>query len=199
MVPSLERPKRSLVQGFSLNGPCQRGGYTSCRFLVVKNTLKFSKNLRPKRSLNARLGHSKTKRQSTKMVRFLREFLSAIYVQTLRAVVLILVKCFSCLVITSQGVGVMTWEFGRIFLLCLLYLPIPIRGQNSSNRPKLFNPKVVENIFFRLSTFYSCCSSQLLFKSSGLTPSLRLQVGIGRQRRHRRKTLTNFQVATPPP
>ena len=32
-VVGLERPKRSLVQGFSLNGPCQRGGYTSCRFL----------------------------------------------------------------------------------------------------------------------------------------------------------------------
>ena len=40
-------------------GPAKGGGYTSCRFLVVKNTLTFSKNLRPKRSLNARLGHSK--------------------------------------------------------------------------------------------------------------------------------------------
>ena len=35
------------------------GGYTSCRFLVVKNTLNFSKHLRPKRSLPARLGISK--------------------------------------------------------------------------------------------------------------------------------------------
>ena len=42
-------------------GPAKGGGYTSCRCLVVKNTLKFSKNLRTKRSLNARLGHSKDK------------------------------------------------------------------------------------------------------------------------------------------
>ena len=30
-----------LAEGFSLNGPCQRGGYTTCRFLVVNNTLFF--------------------------------------------------------------------------------------------------------------------------------------------------------------
>ena len=58
-VISLERPKRSLAQGFSLKGPCQSGGYTSCRFLVVKYTLNLSKIIRAKRSLNARLGHSK--------------------------------------------------------------------------------------------------------------------------------------------
>ena len=38
----------------------------------------------------------------------------------------------------------MTWEFGRIVLLCLLYLPWPIRGQNSSNKPQLVSPKVLE-------------------------------------------------------
>ena len=57
-------------------------------------------------------------------------------------VVLILVKCFSVFVITSQGVGVMTWESGRMFLLCLLYLPIPIRGQTSSNRPSFLTRKL---------------------------------------------------------
>ena len=54
-----ERPKRSLAQGFSLNGPCQRGRYTSCRFFVVKNALIVSKHIRPKRSLNSCLEHSK--------------------------------------------------------------------------------------------------------------------------------------------
>ena len=52
-------PVITSYERFSLNGPCQRGGYTSCRFLVVKNTLNKSRNLRPKRSLNERLGHSK--------------------------------------------------------------------------------------------------------------------------------------------
>ena len=63
LVPGITSygPKRSLAQGFSLNGPCQRGagGYTSCRCLVVKNALKLSKNIRPERSLNAGSGHSK--------------------------------------------------------------------------------------------------------------------------------------------
>ena len=39
-------------------GPA-KGGDASCRFLVVKNTLNISNNLRPKGSPNARLGHSK--------------------------------------------------------------------------------------------------------------------------------------------
>ena len=59
LVPGLTSYDR-----FSLNGTCQRGGYTSCRFSVVKNTLKSSKILRPKRSLNARLGHCKVLRLS---------------------------------------------------------------------------------------------------------------------------------------
>ena len=36
----------------------------------------------------------------------------------------------------------MTWEFSRIFLLCLLYLPIPFKIFDSSNSPYLFSPKV---------------------------------------------------------
>ena len=44
---TLECPKRNFAWGFSLNGPCQRGETTS------------SKNLRPKRSPNTHLGHSK--------------------------------------------------------------------------------------------------------------------------------------------
>ena len=66
-----------------------------------------------------------------------------LYAQTSILVNLILVKSFSCLVITSQGVGVMTWEFGRVFLTCLLYVPVPIRGQKSSNRPRKFSRGLV--------------------------------------------------------
>ena len=50
---TLERRKRSLA-------------YTSCRLLVVKNIRMLSKDLRPKRSLNARLGHSKLSTHSTR-------------------------------------------------------------------------------------------------------------------------------------
>ena len=70
----------------------------------------------------------------------------AVYAQTFIIVSIILVKLFSLLVISSQGVGVTTWESGRIFLLCLLYLPIPIRGQRSSNRPQFVSPKIFEKI-----------------------------------------------------
>ena len=74
------------------------------------------------------------------------------YTPTLILVNLILVKSFSCLVTTSQGVGVATWEFARIVLLCLLYLPIPITGQNSSNGPQLFSPIIVAISFFKTIT-----------------------------------------------
>ena len=47
--------------GILIKWALPKGGYTSCRFLVMKNTLICSKNLGPKRSLNARLGHSKRK------------------------------------------------------------------------------------------------------------------------------------------
>ena len=52
----------------------------------------------------------------------------ASYAQTLILVKLILVKLISCLVITSYGAGVSGSKFGRIFLLGLLYLPIPTRA-----------------------------------------------------------------------
>ena len=38
---------------------------------------------------------------------------------------LLLVKYFRVFVITSSCVLVVNWAFGRILLLCLLYLPIP--------------------------------------------------------------------------
>ena len=56
-----------------------------------------------------------------------------IYARVDIVVTFLVVNIFSCLIIASYGGGVMTWEVGE--LLCLLYLPIPIRGQNSSNRP----------------------------------------------------------------
>ena len=56
-VLPLEHPKRSLAQGFSSKGPCQRGvrklqivGREKCKDFL-------SEHLRPKRSLNACLGH----------------------------------------------------------------------------------------------------------------------------------------------
>ena len=45
--------------GILIKGAMSKGGYTSCRFLVVKNTVMFSKNVLPECSLKARLGHSK--------------------------------------------------------------------------------------------------------------------------------------------
>ena len=57
--PPLSGPKCSLAQGFSLNGPCQSGGYTSCRCLVVKNKLFFPKICGLNRNLNARKGYYK--------------------------------------------------------------------------------------------------------------------------------------------
>ena len=55
--PKKERKKREIriSQGFSLLEASHRGGYTSCRFLVMKNARIFSKHLGPKRSLNAHL------------------------------------------------------------------------------------------------------------------------------------------------
>ena len=38
----------------------------------------------------------------------------------------------------------MTWEFGQDFLLRLLYLLIPIKGQKLSNRTLLFDAKAFE-------------------------------------------------------
>ena len=59
------------------------------------------------------------------------------------------VKLFSCLIITSERVGAMTWEFWGNVRLCFLYLPIPTRTQNSSNKPLFFSPKLFEkNILF---------------------------------------------------
>ena len=52
-------PGHGLAQGFSLNGPCQRGGYTSCRCLVVKNTLLFSQTI---------VGHWKATGQTTRKI-----------------------------------------------------------------------------------------------------------------------------------
>ena len=45
--------------GIHIKGAMSKGGYTSCRCWVVKNARTCSKHLRPKRSLSARLGHSK--------------------------------------------------------------------------------------------------------------------------------------------
>ena len=47
----------------------------------------------------------------------------------------------------------MNWEFDRIFLLCLLYLPISIGGQNSSNRSWSFSPKMFEICLFSIIKF----------------------------------------------
>ena len=95
--------------GIFIKGPCQRGGYTSCRFLVVKNTRIFSKNIRPKRSLNARLGHSKKKTQDFLgypcfslfvvcfSMAFPRIFFDFPYdIQTLSEMCCFLIKCIVC-------------------------------------------------------------------------------------------------------
>ena len=58
VLVTLGCPKRSLAQGFSLKGPCPRGGH-KLQFFGRETYIAFSKHLRPKRSLNARLGHSK--------------------------------------------------------------------------------------------------------------------------------------------
>ena len=47
----------------------------------------------------------------------------------------LVVKLFSCLVITSYGAGVSSSKFGRNVLLGLLYLPIPTRAGFKSTRP----------------------------------------------------------------
>ena len=49
------------------------------------------------------------------------------------AVAFLVVNTFSFSIAAFYGVGVMTCEFWD-FLSCLLCLPIPIRGQHSSNR-----------------------------------------------------------------
>ena len=67
------------------------------------------------------------------------------YAQTLILVSLILVNLSGFLVMTSRGVGVTTWKFVRMFLLCLLYLPTPIRAHFIINRPQFFRPKVFKN------------------------------------------------------
>ena len=66
---------------------------------------------------------------------------------TLKLTNLVIVKLFSLLIITSYGVGIMTWEFGRIALLCLLYLPTPVRGKHSINTTVVLGPAVFEISF----------------------------------------------------
>ena len=57
------------------------------------------------------------------------------YALTLTLLNLILVKLFRFGIVTSLAVGVTTWKFESIFLLYLLYLPIPVRSRFVSNRP----------------------------------------------------------------
>ena len=56
---SWEVSKTQFGIGILMQVAMSKGGYTSCRFWVVKNTRMFSKHIRPKRSLNTRSGHSK--------------------------------------------------------------------------------------------------------------------------------------------
>ena len=63
------------------------------------------------------------------------------YAQTVILVKLILVKLISLLVITSYGVGVSTSNFGRNFLLGLLYLPVTTTDGLKSARPYFLAPK----------------------------------------------------------
>ena len=75
------------------------------------------------------------------------------YTQYLILVKWVLVKLFSCLVITSQGVGVTSWIFDKMFLPCLLYLPIPIVIPFTSNIPWLFSPGLFDMYFFTTIQF----------------------------------------------
>ena len=45
----------------------------------------------------------------------------------------------SCLVFISQGVEVMALEVGISFLLCLLYLPVSLKGRKSNTRTQCFS------------------------------------------------------------
>ena len=66
-------PKMQFGIGILVQRAMSKGGYTSCRFFVVKNTLFCSLNLQPKCSLNARLGHSKFIRALKQIATFDRE------------------------------------------------------------------------------------------------------------------------------
>ena len=59
---------------------------------------------------------------------------STLYAHIETVVAFLVVKLFSCLLITSHGAGVSGSKFGRHFLLGLLYLPIPTRAGLKSTR-----------------------------------------------------------------
>ena len=65
------------------------------------------------------------------------------YAPMLIVVAFLVVNIFSFLIIASWGAWVKRWTIGRIFLLGFLYLPIPTRTLNSSNKPQFLTPEIL--------------------------------------------------------